>query len=89
MSNFEQIVILARAGAARRGARIAGVFVQPMIVRPRARELIAGIADDPTFGLALQMPAVTGSDMLLGKRRKAKTDHLVERRFRILLIFHD
>ena len=23
------------------------------------------------------------------KRRKAKTDHLVERRFRILLIFHD
>jgi acetyltransferase len=31
-------------------ARIAGVTVQPMIVRPKARELIAGIADDPTFG---------------------------------------
>jgi acetyltransferase len=42
--------ILARAGAARPGARIAGVIVQPMIVRPQARELIAGIADDPTFG---------------------------------------
>ncbi|MFZ3324638.1 MAG: acetate--CoA ligase family protein [Methylocella sp.] len=42
--------ILARAGAARPGARIAGVIVQPMIVRPQARELIAGIADEPTFG---------------------------------------
>jgi acetyltransferase len=26
------------------------VTVQPMIARPRARELIAGLADDPTFG---------------------------------------
>ncbi len=26
------------------------VTIHPMIVRPRARELIAGIADDPTFG---------------------------------------
>ena len=32
----------------RRG--IDGVIVQPMIVRPKARELIVGIADDPTFG---------------------------------------
>jgi acetyltransferase len=31
-------------------ARISGVTVQPMILRPKARELIAGIADDPTFG---------------------------------------
>jgi acetyltransferase len=31
-------------------ARISGVTVQPMIVRPKARELIVGIADDPTFG---------------------------------------
>jgi acetyltransferase len=31
-------------------ARISGVIVQPMVRRPRARELIAGIADDPTFG---------------------------------------
>ena len=29
---------------------IAGVTVQPMVRRPKARELIAGIADDPTFG---------------------------------------
>jgi acetyltransferase len=42
--------IIARAKAARPQARIAGVTVQPMIVRPKARELIAGIADDPTFG---------------------------------------
>ena len=42
--------ILARARALKPEARIAGVAVYPMIVRPRARELIAGIADDPTFG---------------------------------------
>jgi acetyltransferase len=42
--------IIAHAKAARPQARIAGVMVQPMIVRPKARELIAGIADDPTFG---------------------------------------
>jgi acetyltransferase len=43
-------VILQRAKTARPDARIAGVIVQPMISRPKARELIAGIADDPTFG---------------------------------------
>jgi acetyltransferase len=42
--------ILSRVRAARPAARITGVTVHPMIVRPKARELIAGIADDPTFG---------------------------------------
>ena len=42
--------ILARARAARPDARISGVTIHPMILRPKARELIAGIADDPTFG---------------------------------------
>jgi acetyltransferase len=42
--------VLAQARAAKPDARIAGVTIHPMIVRPRARELIAGIADDPTFG---------------------------------------
>ena len=42
--------ILARARAARPDARITGVTIHPMILRPKARELIAGIADDPTFG---------------------------------------
>ena len=42
--------ILARARAAKPDARITGVTIHPMIVRPKARELIAGIADDPTFG---------------------------------------
>ena len=42
--------ILARAQAAKPDARITGVTIHPMIVRPKARELIAGIADDPTFG---------------------------------------
>ncbi|MGD9924772.1 MAG: acetate--CoA ligase family protein, partial [Pseudorhodoplanes sp.] len=43
-------------GNARRlrpGARIEGVVVQPMIVRPRARELIAGLARDPVFGAVI------------------------------------
>jgi acetyltransferase len=42
--------VLGRARAAKPEARITGVTVFPMIVRPKARELIAGIADDPTFG---------------------------------------
>jgi acetyltransferase len=42
--------ILGRARAAKPDARIAGVAVFPMIVRPKARELIIGVADDPTFG---------------------------------------
>jgi acetyltransferase len=42
--------ILARAKALRPEARIAGVIVQAMVVRPKARELILGLADDPTFG---------------------------------------
>jgi hypothetical protein len=32
---------------------------------------------------------IARSDRLLGKRRKAKTDHLVEGRLRLLFIFHD
>jgi acetyltransferase len=42
--------ILARAKSLRPQARIAGVMVQAMVVRPKARELILGLADDPTFG---------------------------------------
>jgi acetyltransferase len=42
--------ILSRARSVKPEARIEGVVVQPMVVRPKARELIVGIADDPTFG---------------------------------------
>ena len=42
--------ILNRARAAKPDARIDGITVFPMIVRPKARELIVGVADDPTFG---------------------------------------
>jgi acetyltransferase len=42
--------ILARAKKLRPEARISGVLVQAMMVRPKARELILGFADDPTFG---------------------------------------
>ena len=42
--------ILERARAAKPDARITGVTIHPMVLRPKARELIAGIADDPTFG---------------------------------------
>ncbi len=42
--------VLAGARTARPDARIVGVAVFPMIVRPKARELIIGLADDPTFG---------------------------------------
>jgi acetyltransferase len=42
--------ILARARAMRPEARIDGLTVHPMIARSHARELVAGIANDPTFG---------------------------------------
>jgi acetyltransferase len=45
--------ILARAKSLRPEARISGVTVQAMIVRPKARELILGLADDPTFGTVI------------------------------------
>ena len=45
--------ILSRAKAQRPDARISGVMVQAMVVKPKARELILGIADDPTFGTVI------------------------------------
>jgi acetyltransferase len=42
--------IIASAKRLRPDSRITGVIVQRMIARANARELIAGIADDPTFG---------------------------------------
>jgi len=42
--------ILASAKAKRPDAKIDGFVVQPMVLRPKARELILGIANDPTFG---------------------------------------
>jgi acetyltransferase len=45
--------IRARAKALRPKARISGVIVQAMMVRPKARELILGLADDPTFGTVI------------------------------------
>jgi acetyltransferase len=42
--------ILARAHGVKPHAQITGVTICPMVVRPKARELIIGIADDPTFG---------------------------------------
>jgi acetyltransferase len=42
--------VMARARRARPEAKIDGVMLQPMIMRPAARELILGLADDPTFG---------------------------------------
>ena len=45
--------ILQRARELRPDARIDGVLVQPTLLRPKARELIAGIADDAVFGPVL------------------------------------
>ena len=45
--------IIARARQAKPDAEITGVIVQPMIVRPKAHELLVGLADDPTFGPVL------------------------------------
>jgi acetyltransferase len=45
--------IIARAKALRPEARISGVVVQAMVLRQKARELILGLADDPTFGTVI------------------------------------
>jgi acetyltransferase len=55
LSSAEAVEVAARdvfavARAVMPSARIDGVIVQPMIKRRHGRELIAGIADDPTFG---------------------------------------
>ncbi|WP_018260863.1 bifunctional acetate--CoA ligase family protein/GNAT family N-acetyltransferase [Methylobacterium sp. WSM2598] len=42
--------ILARAARDRPEARVSGFVVQPMLRRRKARELIAGLTDDPVFG---------------------------------------
>jgi acetyltransferase len=42
--------ILTRARTALPDARIRGVTIHPMIVKPKAQELLIGIVDDPTFG---------------------------------------
>ena len=42
--------ILERARSMRPDAQLSGVIVQPMVARAKARELLLGIADDPTFG---------------------------------------
>ncbi len=42
--------MLARVATLAPLARITGVTVHPMIRRPEGRELIAGLAEDPTFG---------------------------------------
>lgn len=42
--------MLARVAREKPDARVDGLLLQPMVSRPRARELIAGLADDPIFG---------------------------------------
>jgi acetyltransferase len=45
--------ILRRVGETRPDARIDGFAIQPMVVRPHARQLMIGIACDPVFGPVL------------------------------------
>src|SRR5262249_7958292 len=45
--------ILARARAARPDARITGVTIHPLVLRPKTRELVAGVAGDPAWGPVL------------------------------------
>lgn len=42
--------ILARAKTNRPDAKLSGFIVQPMMLKQKARELILGLANDPTFG---------------------------------------
>ena len=46
----EAAAMLERVRAARPGARVDGLLVQPMIGRPGAVELLVGLVEDPVFG---------------------------------------
>ncbi|WP_374668745.1 GNAT family N-acetyltransferase [Ramlibacter sp.] len=66
-------------------ARVLGFTVQSMVRRPRARELIVGVASDPVFGPVLLFGAGGTAVELLGDRavglpplNAALADHLVE-----------
>ena len=53
--SIEQVVdttrrMLDRVAAEAPDARVDGVTIHPMVRRPNARELVMGVADDPTFG---------------------------------------
>ncbi len=53
--SIEQVVettrkMLERVAAEAPHARVDGVTIHPMVRRPNARELVMGVADDPTFG---------------------------------------
>ncbi len=45
--------VIASARRVKPSARIEGVTVQPMISKPKARELIVGLARDPAFGVVV------------------------------------
>ena len=49
--------MLARAREAKPAVAITGVTVEPMVIRPRGRELLVGVAHDPVFGPAITFGA--------------------------------
>jgi len=60
--------MLAAVAVARPDARVAGFTLQPMIVRRNAQELIAGIAQDPTFGPVILFGAGGKATEIVGDR---------------------
>ncbi len=78
--------VMANAKRLRPQARIEGVTIQPMISRPRARELIAGLARDPTFGTVvlfgqggIAVEAVDDKAIALPPLDLARADGLIAR----------
>ncbi len=78
--------VIANAKRLKPQARIDGVTVQPMILRRRARELIAGLARDPTFGTVvlfghggIAVEAVDDKAIALPPLDLARADALISR----------
>jgi acetyltransferase len=67
----EAEALLARVAAARPGARLEGLAVQPMVHRPGAFELIVGAATDPVFGPVILFGHGGTATELLGDRALA------------------
>jgi acetyltransferase len=52
----------------RPGARIDGISIQPMVVKPNGRELLVGVTTDPVFGPVISFGAGGTSVEVLGDR---------------------
>jgi acetyltransferase len=63
--------IIAQVKKSRPGARIDGISIEPMVVKPNGRELMVGVTSDPVFGPVITFGAGGTAVEVLGDRAVA------------------